>query len=100
MPPCCGSGAKRRGGSHFRVFGVFGWLATKLRLEVAPFIIGFILGPSAEIYFVKSLESFGDLTICVTKSWIAVIMWVLIIGSLALSIAMARANKRSEASAP
>ncbi|MHA6298619.1 tripartite tricarboxylate transporter permease [Devosia sp. CAU 1758] len=75
------------------IFGVFGWLATKLRLEVAPFIIGFILGPSAEIYFVKSLESFGDLTIFFTKSWIAVLMWVLIIGSVALSILMARRNR-------
>ena len=54
------------------IFGLFGWLAVKLRLEIAPFIIGFILGPSAEIYFVKSLESFGDLTIFFTKSWIAV----------------------------
>lgn len=75
------------------IFGVFGWLATKLRLEVAPFIIGFILGPSAEIYFVKSLESFGDLTIFFTKSWIAMLMWVLIIGSVALSILMARRNR-------
>jgi putative tricarboxylic transport membrane protein len=75
------------------IFGVFGWLATKLRLEVAPFIIGFILGPSAEIYFVKSLESFGDLTIFFTKSWIAVILWALIVGSVALSIVMARRNR-------
>ncbi|MCP8884449.1 tripartite tricarboxylate transporter permease [Devosia sp. XJ19-1] len=81
------------------IFGVFGWLATKLRLEVAPFIIGFILGPSAEIYFVKSLESFGDLTIFFTKSWIAVILWVLIIGSVALSIVMARNNRATAAAA-
>ena len=74
------------------IFGVFGWLATKLKLEVAPFIIGFILGPSAEIYFVKSLESFGDLAIFFTKSWIAMLMWVLIVGSIALSIVMARKN--------
>ncbi len=72
------------------IFGVFGWLAVKLRLEVAPFIIGFILGPSAEVYFVKSLESFGDLTIFFTKSWIAVILWLLIIGSLLLSLMIAR----------
>ncbi|MGV8953758.1 MAG: tripartite tricarboxylate transporter permease, partial [Cypionkella sp.] len=35
------------------IFGIFGWLAIKVRLEIAPFIIGFILGPAAEIYFVK-----------------------------------------------
>ncbi|MDT8329156.1 MAG: tripartite tricarboxylate transporter permease, partial [Roseovarius sp.] len=72
------------------IFGVFGWLAGKLGIEIAPFIIGFILGPSAEIYFVKSLESFGDLTIFFTKSWIAVILWLLIAGSVAVSVVLAR----------
>ncbi len=77
------------------IFGIFGWLAVKLRLEIAPFIIGFILGPSAEVYFVKSLESFGDLSIFFTKSWIAGVLWVLIIGSIAGSILMSK--KRGEA---
>ncbi|WP_193140815.1 MULTISPECIES: tripartite tricarboxylate transporter permease [unclassified Meridianimarinicoccus] len=72
------------------IFGLFGWLAVKLRLEIAPFIIGFILGPSAEIYFVKSLESFGTLSIFFTKSWIAMLLWVLIIGSLTASIYLSR----------
>ncbi|WP_343504469.1 tripartite tricarboxylate transporter permease [Alloyangia pacifica] len=76
------------------IFGVLGWLFTKLRLEVAPFIIGFILGPSAEIYFVKSLESFGDVTIFFTKSWIAVLLWVLIIGSVAGAVLMSKRNRR------
>lgn len=75
------------------VFGLFGWLATKLRLEVAPFIIGFILGPSAEVYFVKSLESFGDLTIFFTKSWIASVLWVLIFGSLLGSMLLNRKKR-------
>ncbi len=74
------------------IFGVFGWLAVKLRLEIAPFIIGFILGPSAELYFVKSLESFGDLTIFFTKSWIAGLLWLLIIASIAGSIVLSRRN--------
>lgn len=72
------------------VFGILGWVFTKIRLEVAPFIIGFILGPAAEIYFVKSLESFGTLAIFFTKSWIAALLWVLIIGSVAGSIMLAR----------
>lgn len=76
------------------IFGVFGWLALKLRLEIAPFIIGFILGPSAEIYFVKSLESFGDLSIFFTKSWIAMVLWVLIAGSVAGSVLLARKARR------
>lgn len=77
------------------IFGIFGWVATKLRLEIAPFIIGFILGPSAEVYFVKSLESFGDLSIFVTKSWIAVVLWLLIIGSVAASVMLSRKTKTS-----
>jgi len=74
------------------IFGLCGWLAVKLKLEIAPFIIGFILGPSAEVYFVKSLESFGDLTIFFTKSWIAVVLWVLIVASVAGSIYLSRKN--------
>jgi putative tricarboxylic transport membrane protein len=81
------------------IFGVFGWLALKLGLEIAPFIIGFILGPSAEIYFVKSLESFGDLSIFFTKSWIAAVLWLLIAGSVAGSIALARKRRGQEAAA-
>ncbi|KAA2314921.1 hypothetical protein DL237_19905 [Pseudooceanicola sediminis] len=76
------------------IFGVFGWLAGKIGIEIAPFIIGFILGPSAEVYFVKSLESFGDLTIFFTKSWIAVVLWLLIVGSVAGSVLMARKQRR------
>ncbi len=76
------------------IFGIFGWIATKIGIEIAPFIIGFILGPAAEIYFVKSIESFGDLTIFFTKSWIAIILWVLIAASLIGSAAMARKRQR------
>ncbi|MGR3393539.1 tripartite tricarboxylate transporter permease [Pseudooceanicola nanhaiensis] len=81
------------------IFGVFGWAAVKLRLEIAPFIIGFILGPSAEVYFVKSLESFGDLAIFFTKSWIAVVLWLLILGSLGGSLYLARKEKQEDAAA-
>ena len=59
-----------------------------------PFIIGFILGPSAEIYFVKSLESFGTLTIFFTKSWIADLLWVLIAVSIGFSVTMSILNRR------
>lgn len=78
------------------IFGLFGWLALKIRLEIAPFIIGFILGPSAEIYFVKSLESFGDLSIFFTKSWIALLLWILILGSIAGSAFISSKAKEAE----
>ncbi|WP_102222890.1 tripartite tricarboxylate transporter permease [Acidimangrovimonas sediminis] len=76
------------------IFGIGGWLMGKVGLEVAPFIIGFILGPSAEVYFVKTLESFGTLTIFFTKSWIAVVLWLLIAGSVATSVWMSRRHRR------
>ena len=75
--------------------GFFGYLAHKIGIEIAPFIIGFILGPSAEIYFVKSLESFGTLSIFFTKSWIAVLLWVLIVLSISFSIMVARKSKKN-----
>ncbi|WP_417810851.1 tripartite tricarboxylate transporter permease [Thalassospira alkalitolerans] len=76
------------------IFGLFGYFAHKIGLEIAPFIIGFILGPSAEIYFVKSIESFGTLSIFFTKSWIAVLLWVLIGLSVWFSITIARKKKK------
>lgn len=70
----------------FLFFGIFAYLGQKIGIELAPFIIGFILGKSAEIYFVKSLESFGDLSIFFTKSPIALFLWLLIFISISYSI--------------
>jgi putative tricarboxylic transport membrane protein len=77
------------------IFGLVGYLGTKLGLEIAPFIIGFILGPSAEVYFMKSLESFGTLGIFFTKSPIAVFIWGLIALSVGYSIYTARKSRGS-----
>lgn len=82
-------------------FGVGGYLASKLGIEIAPLIIGFILGTQAEVYFVKSLESFGTLTIFFTKSPIVVVLWVLIAISVGFSIyqGLKSVRNRSENSA-
>ncbi len=80
------------------IFGVFGWVATKIGLEIAPLVIGFILGGSAEVYFVKSLESYGTLTIFFTKSPIAVALWLLILASVVFSILVHRKSKAAKAS--
>lgn len=79
------------------IFGIIGFVGVKMGLEIAPFIIGFILGPSAEIYFVKSLESFGTLTIFFTKSPIAVFLWGLIALSVGYSIYSVRKAKQRAA---
>ena len=79
------------------IFGLIGFVGVKMGLEIAPFIIGFILGPSAEIYFVKSLEAFGTLTIFFTKSPIAVCLWGLIALSVGYSIYSHRKAKQRAA---
>lgn len=68
------------------IFGIFAYLGSKVGIELAPFIIGFILGKSAEIYLVKGLESFGTLEIFFTKSPIAMVLWVLILISVIYSV--------------
>lgn len=70
----------------FLLFGLFGYLGQKMGLEMTPLIIGFILGKDAEIYFVKSIESYGSLSIFFTKSPIAMLLWGLIAVSLAYSV--------------
>lgn len=77
------------------IFGLFGWIAGKIGIEVAPLVIGFILGGSAEVYFVKSIESYGSLSVFFTKSPIAVVLWVLIIASIVFSILVHRRSKRA-----
>jgi len=79
------------------LFGLFGYVAEKLGLEIAPFIMGFILGRSAELYFVKSLESFGNLTIFFTKSPIAMLLWVLIALSIGYSVySLMKSNRQAK----
>lgn len=67
------------------IFGIGGYFASKVGIEIAPLVIGFILGGQAEIYFVKSLESFGTLSIFFTKSPIAMVLWILIVVSIGYS---------------
>ncbi|MGF1760635.1 tripartite tricarboxylate transporter permease [Photobacterium sagamiensis] len=80
------------------IFGLIGYLAPKFGIEIVPMVIGFILGKSAEVYFVKSLESYGNLSIFFTKSPIAVCLWVLILVSVVFSIMSRKsANKAAMA---
>ena len=70
------------------IFSLFGSFAQKVDIEMAPFIIGFIPGPPAGVCFVKSLESFGTMSIFLAKIWIADFLWVLIAVSLGFSVTM------------
>lgn len=78
------------------IFGVGGYVAKKVGIEVAPLIIGFILGGSAEVYFVKSLESFGTVSIFFTKSPIALVLWGLILMSIFFSIYVSLKKSRTD----
>lgn len=77
------------------IFRVGGYLVSKIGIEVAPLVIGFILGGQAEVYFVKSLESFGTYTIFFTKSPIALFLWAMIIMSVIFSMYQGIKSKRS-----
>ncbi|AJQ93896.1 tripartite tricarboxylate transporter permease [Gynuella sunshinyii] len=68
------------------LFGIGGYAASKIGIEIAPLVIGFILGGQAEVYFVKSLESFGTYSIFFTKSPMAIVLWLLIALSVGFSI--------------
>lgn len=78
------------------IFGLFAWVGGKFKLQIPSLLIGFILGGQLEIYFVKSLESFGTFTIFFTKSKIAWVLWVLIILSVVWSIILDRRQKSRE----
>ncbi len=69
------------------LFGVAGYLFNKIGIMVPSFLIGFILGGDLEKYFIDSLKgSGGDLTIFFTKGPIALVIWGLIIASVAYAI--------------
>lgn len=67
------------------VFGVVGYIFTKLGLPVTTFLIGFILGKDLEKYFIDSLKgSGGDLSVFFSRP-IGLAIWALIFASLAFA---------------
>ncbi len=64
------------------VFGLVGYLFTKMKIPVTTFLIGFILGRDLEKYFIDSLKgSGGSLSVFFSRP-IGNFIWVLIIVSL------------------
>ncbi|SEA78659.1 putative tricarboxylic transport membrane protein [Thalassobacillus cyri] len=69
------------------LFGALGYVFMKIGIQLAPFLIGFILGKQAEKYFIDSLKgSDGSLTVFFTNGPITIILWLMIIGSIAFAI--------------
>lgn len=78
------------------VFGVIGYIARKTGYHVAAILIGVILGPLLENYFLRALRiSQGDLTV-LFSSTIGNVLWVLLVLSLILPMVRQRfANRRA-----
>ncbi len=82
------------------VFGVIGYIARKTGYHTAAILIGIILGPLLEQYFLRALRmSEGDIMV-VFSSTLANIMWVLLIISLFVPTIMDRRRKKAAAQAP
>lgn len=78
------------------LFGILGYIFSKIGIQVAPFLIGFILGKDLEKYFIDSLKgSGGDLTIFFTKGPIATVLWVLIFASVIFSLYQTWKSKKT-----
>ncbi|GGA94543.1 tripartite tricarboxylate transporter TctA [Brucella endophytica] len=81
--------------------GMVGWLLRKLGFDMAPIILGFVLGHVMEINLRNALAiSGGDVSI-LFQSKISLVLWVLAAGMAVLPIILARrAKKRLKITAP
>jgi putative tricarboxylic transport membrane protein len=71
-------------------FGLIGYFARKGKYEISAMLIGVIMGPLFETYFLRSLRiGQGDLTI-LFSSTLANVLWVMVILSLALPFLRSR----------
>ncbi|WP_366658185.1 tripartite tricarboxylate transporter permease [Fodinicurvata sp. EGI_FJ10296] len=78
-------------------FGLLGYLLQKRQYPLSAVVLGLVLGPMAEQYFVQSLAMTSwDFTVFFTRP-ITMGLWVLIIGSIVSSIVLYRKTKKSDA---
>jgi len=82
------------------VFGVIGYVARKTGYHVAAILIGVILGPLMETFFLRAMKmSQGDIMVLFSSS-IGNTLWVFLVISLALPYIMnLRNGKREKAAA-
>lgn len=77
------------------IFGLVGYIFSKLDLPVTTFLIGFILGRDLEKYFIDSLKgSSGNLSVFFSRP-IGLVVWVLIFASLAYAFYDNRKHHKS-----
>ena len=82
------------------VFGILGYLFSKFKIPVGPFIMGFILGPMAETFFRRALMlSQGDLSPFVTRPVSALFLGCTALFLVTMAIKNLRAKAKVKASA-
>jgi putative tricarboxylic transport membrane protein len=75
-------------------FGVIGYIARRTGYHVAAILIGVILGPLLETYFIRALKmSQGDISV-LFSSTLGNILWVCLFLNLAIPIWFERRNGR------
>ncbi|KIX12843.1 L-lactate permease [Dethiosulfatarculus sandiegensis] len=81
------------------IFGLMGYAMAKIKLPLAPMILGVILGPMAESNFCRALMSENDLTLFITRP-ISAFFLVLSVLSLLMPLYKSyRAKKKAKVSA-
>jgi putative tricarboxylic transport membrane protein len=74
-------------------FGLVGYFARKGKYEVSALLIGVIMGPLFETYFLRAMRlGQGDLSI-LFSSWLGNALWVMVV--LALFLPFLRSRKKS-----
>lgn len=77
-------------------FGVIGYIARRTGYHVAAILIGVILGPLLETYFLRALKkSEGDIMV-LFSSTLGNILWVALVVSLVLPLVLDRRRKKKE----
>jgi putative tricarboxylic transport membrane protein len=80
-------------------FGVIGYVARKTGYHTAAILIGIILGPLLEQYFLRALKMSEGNIMVVFSSPLANVMWVLLVISLFVPTLLDRRRKRAAARA-
>ena len=80
------------------VFGVIGYIARRTGYHVAAILIGVILGPLLETYFLRALKmSEGDIMVLFSSN-LGNVLWMLLIFSLLLPLALDYKRRRAASS--
>lgn len=80
------------------IFGVVGYIFSKIKLPASCFLIGFILGKDLENYFIQSISAAnGSLAVFFTRP-IGWVIWVLIAISIAYAVFDSKKMKKKAAS--